>query len=301
MSAFDSIRVRHWFWWWLLGLGAALALLAADAAPVGVFFAAQLIFAGWLFWLEKRHHLDAARLLGPRPRSWAEAGVVLLGLGMPAVSLSATVALYGALSYLAPAYVAGLLKDLQQYGRSLASAGAFPLLQNLLLVVAVVGTGPILEEMTFRGVILHRWTRRWGLLPAALLTSLFFCLLHLNLPGTFLLGLVLCAVYVRTGSLWLAIGLHAANNLAALLVGLLPGAARIAAGVLTPADLRRGLPWAVATLVVALPPLGVYVLRALRNPVPLPYFRQLDEPPPDEVPGQVVAAVAPPSLEHGEA
>ncbi len=300
MSAFDSIRVRHWFWWWLVGLGAALALLAANAAPVGVFYAAQLIFAGWLFWLEKRHHLDVARLLGPRPRSWAEARVVLLGLVMPAVSLSATVALYGALSYLAPAYVAGLLQDLQQYGRSLASAGAFPLLQNLLLVLAVVGTGPILEEMGFRGVILHRWTRKWGLVPAALLTSLFFCLLHLNLPGTFLLGLVLCAVYVRTGSLWLAIGLHAANNLAALLVGLLPGAARIAAGVLTPADLRRGLPWAVATLAVALPPLGIYVLRALRNPVALPYFRAESGNGPEGAGGEVVAGVGPSSLEQND-
>lgn len=92
------------------------------------------------------------------------------------------------------------------------------------LLVCIQATA---EELVFRGYLLQQLAARsrswivWGVLP-----SLVFGLLHLeNLEGegglyyvavTFLMGVALAVTVYRTGSLWTAIGLHVAVNIASL-------------------------------------------------------------------------------------
>ena len=90
----------------------------------------------------------------------------------------------------------------------------------LVASVAVVCVlAPIAEEFLFRGFMfsaLRNWAGPW---PAALLTGLLFGGIHLDpdrpvaflLPLAFL-GVLLCLVYWRTGSLYPCIALHALNN-----------------------------------------------------------------------------------------
>lgn len=74
------------------------------------------------------------------------------------------------------------------------------------------------EEFLFRGYILQTLSRATGFWPAALLTSLVFGALHGQNPGEtpvgifalFAVGLFLCLTIRRTGSLYWAIGFHAA-------------------------------------------------------------------------------------------
>lgn len=88
---------------------------------------------------------------------------------------------------------------------------------GLLWALAFVFVG-LFEETLSRGYLQATLTRPLGPVWASLLTSLGFLGLHLGNPGEtwlgmvniFLVGLVLCFSLVRTGSLWWAIGFHAA-------------------------------------------------------------------------------------------
>jgi MYXO-CTERM domain-containing protein len=82
----------------------------------------------------------------------------------------------------------------------------------------------VAEELLFRGYAFASLTRGIGFWPAAVFTSLAFGALHLQKPmetpadilNIVLLGLVLCYSVRRTGSLWFAIGFHAAFDFFAL-------------------------------------------------------------------------------------
>jgi glutamate-5-semialdehyde dehydrogenase len=101
---------------------------------------------------------------------------------------------------------------------------------------ALVGTswlGPFLaivvasvtEEILFRGLILRGLLARWKPWPAITISALLFTVMHFNpaqVPVTFVLGLVLGFVYVRTRSLGLCIAGHAINNGLAFIWGDLP-------------------------------------------------------------------------------
>lgn len=79
-----------------------------------------------------------------------------------------------------------------------------------------------LEEVLFRGYPLQEFACSLGSVPAALLMSVPFALVHTANPchtllanlNTILAGLWLCTAYFRTRSLWLATGLHLGWNFA---------------------------------------------------------------------------------------
>jgi membrane protease YdiL (CAAX protease family) len=74
---------------------------------------------------------------------------------------------------------------------------------------------PFAEELYFRGV-LYQWMRqRWGVWPGILVSSVIFGAVHgeVSVAGAaFVLGLILAWAYERSGSLWIAILVHAINN-----------------------------------------------------------------------------------------
>lgn len=87
--------------------------------------------------------------------------------------------------------------------------------------VALVVFAPVLEELICRGVVLGSLRARYGTIPAWLLSSLFFGVLHIQpllVVNAFVIGLVLGFIYIATESLWAAIILHALNNAIAYLL-----------------------------------------------------------------------------------
>ncbi len=82
-------------------------------------------------------------------------------------------------------------------------------------VLRVVILAPIVEELIFRGVIFSGFQRIYSAIWAIFFSALLFALFHLNpwqLGPTFLLGLLLGFVRLRTGSLLAAIFTHALHN-----------------------------------------------------------------------------------------
>lgn len=73
------------------------------------------------------------------------------------------------------------------------------------------------EEVLFRGYMLSALTRRGGVVWAVVVSSIVFGLYHIPYPvmqliSAALIGAVLSLFVLRTGSLWSAMGLHAAWN-----------------------------------------------------------------------------------------
>ncbi len=84
----------------------------------------------------------------------------------------------------------------------------------------VVIVAPIVEELIFRGMIMHGFMRNYPKIVAIFISALFFALFHLNpwqFPATFLLGLLLGWVMVITRNIFACIAGHAINNLLVLL------------------------------------------------------------------------------------
>lgn len=75
---------------------------------------------------------------------------------------------------------------------------------------------PFVEELFFRGVLFTWLRRHWTFLPAALLTSLLFGVVHVFsflIFSTAVLGFVSAWAMEKSGSLWAAVVIHALNNI----------------------------------------------------------------------------------------
>ncbi|MBN1822538.1 MAG: CPBP family intramembrane metalloprotease [Prolixibacteraceae bacterium] len=84
----------------------------------------------------------------------------------------------------------------------------------------VVVIAPVIEELIFRGVIIRGFMRNYPKFLAVFLSALLFALFHLNpwqFPATFVLGLLLGWLMVRTHNIILCIITHAINNFVVLL------------------------------------------------------------------------------------
>jgi membrane protease YdiL (CAAX protease family) len=95
---------------------------------------------------------------------------------------------------------------------------------RLAVILMAVIVAPLGEEIIFRGYFYGVIRRFGGRIPALLISSLLFAAIHAHIPsipGLFLLAMILCLLYERTGSLWAPIALHAtfnASSIAALLL-----------------------------------------------------------------------------------
>ena len=93
---------------------------------------------------------------------------------------------------------------------------------SIVIAFVLVGAwGPIAEEIFFRGFAMPGLANRYSMAAAVMLSSALFALAHLDIASlvpTFILGLVLAWVYLRTRSIWPCIFMHGLHNTAALIL-----------------------------------------------------------------------------------
>ncbi len=98
----------------------------------------------------------------------------------------------------------------------------------LHIVLGVIATGilaPVCEEMVYRGALLGGLTKKMGALPALIISSLCFALMHMNPEQTvyqFFLGFTAGYLAICTRSIIPSILLHSANNLIAIATSFIP-------------------------------------------------------------------------------
>ena len=93
----------------------------------------------------------------------------------------------------------------------------------LFLAAAILA--PVIEEFAFRGRMQHALEHSLGVVPAVVLSTLAFSLLHGRIDAVHhvVFGLFAGWVVWRTGSLWTAVYMHAVNNGLAMLASYIPG------------------------------------------------------------------------------
>jgi len=108
----------------------------------------------------------------------------------------------------------------------------------------------ICEEVLFRGAIMPS-LEKYGLVPAIVFSSLLFALFHvsfLNLISTFILGMVMAVIVIKTGSIWGGIVYHMLNNFIAATYLYIVGQQEIATDV-EPGSLLELLPIFILALI----------------------------------------------------
>ncbi len=208
---------------WLFGYLVGLPLLAvADAVPTPVGDLLAVIVQATVF-------LGVVRLMvvGPGVLRWSE-------MGLQRDAASAIRGLLGGAVYAGPVILVTSVVALAAVEAAgvtppsplppTGTAGGFAI---HLLAGAVIA--PVAEEVLFRGFALTAWRRSVGARAAVIRSSLLFVLAHMLFVGgdtfreavsiAFVGGVVRIPIaftlgwlYVRTGSLWGPIGLHAAFN-----------------------------------------------------------------------------------------
>jgi membrane protease YdiL (CAAX protease family) len=95
---------------------------------------------------------------------------------------------------------------------------------GVAVAVGVIVVAPIAEELFFRAFFYRALRTRLRVWPAALIDGVVFGALHFQgfdtaivLPMIALVGVALCLVYERTGSVFAVIAIHAAFNTVAML------------------------------------------------------------------------------------
>ncbi|HEY4217312.1 MAG TPA: type II CAAX endopeptidase family protein [Gemmatimonadaceae bacterium] len=187
-------------------IGAVFTRAAPPEQNEWVLFALFYIGGGAVLALRIRSsRLDVRKLFGAIP-SRPTLRLTLVALPMMAFSIAGFWLLFLPLSYLLPGFV-------RTWG--LANANMKPVVTLsawIMQVIVAVILAPIAEETLFRGLLLQRWAEKWGTWRAVLATSALFAVGHVELLGHFVFGLVMCALYLRTRSLWVPIATHALNN-----------------------------------------------------------------------------------------
>ncbi len=193
-----------------LVLGALVPRPASPAralAWAGVLRASETVVLG-LWWRARGWTLAGLGLRGPAGRQGLVAGVkVSLGLALAVAAVEAAARLTTGTSALAA------LAGRPARGAELAA-----------LLAVGVAVGPLFEEILFRGVLYGGLRKRWGPAAATGVVTLLFALAHLGttpVPWTQALGGILfCAAYEVSGSLWAPLIVHGAGNLALFMLPL---------------------------------------------------------------------------------
>jgi membrane protease YdiL (CAAX protease family) len=98
---------------------------------------------------------------------------------------------------------------------------------NEIVLFFFVGglVAPIAEEVFFRG-ILYGFFRRWGVLPALIVTTAIFVLAHPVFPGIpvtqMVGGIIFALAYEIEGNLMAPITIHVLGNMAIFILSLIP-------------------------------------------------------------------------------
>ena len=212
-SPFDQFRARSLLTWPLLTflvIGVVTVSVTGNTvSDLGnntiLAFEIEAVYALWIIWQCRRHCISIPQLFGPlprNPRTW-----VYVALAVPLVALSTvTVWLRVRVShFLLPQLGTSFTNWLAyrpQFGHAADVWTVVSLVQGLTLV-------PVVEELLFRGLLFHRWVRKWGVTRGLLVSSCAFCLMHKDMLGAFVFGLVMALLYMRTRSLMIPIACHA--------------------------------------------------------------------------------------------
>ena len=290
-NPFIRVKVRSLLVWGAASIPvAALAAVALEASyaldfedPAVISIAINAWLYGsillWVVWQVARHRVDIRRILGVVPKGyrWLPTMGLLLALALFSLGSVGTVLYYASLTF--PELVAAFLE--QELFDDL-STSANPAVYLFALVVSLVLVAPVVEEVLFRGILLHRWTVKWGLGRAAVASSFLFGIGHdFDFFGAFVFGLAMALLYVKTRTLIVPIACHVLHNGVIVVWVLTERGVRGVLGETGPPasmpleELQSDFGFALLLVALSLPWVAYFAYRNWpRPPTRAPYFAQ---------------------------
>lgn len=186
------------------------ALSSGDIyASFGLTLANAIIALGLEAWYLKRYNLSW-KAVGWRGFNLWQAALYLLGIFVTfAVAVNA-------LLWILPFFVPGFNSQQPQVNEFTSSTQT----NSVITLIALVIIPPIIEETVFRGFIFPAFAKKWGMVSGAIASSVLFGFAHLQANisvYTFILGLLLCFLYVRLKSIFPGMFFHMLNNYLAVM------------------------------------------------------------------------------------
>ena len=212
---FEKLRGRTLVWCFVI---ASFVCVIFPEAVEGLFFYVIffLIISPILF----RSGLSYKLLFGPCPKLATFRRYILWVIPLVIFSIVVIYLQYGLLHYLVPEIAEWWFIDSSPSFVPPDSQEEFRI--NVFELFTIVLIAPVVEEFFVRGILLTRWSIKWGTPKAILMSSLLFSILHTDIIGAFFAGYVLSILYIRTKSLLIPISIHMANNLIASAIQFIP-------------------------------------------------------------------------------
>lgn len=171
-----------------------------------------ILFFGLLcLWVVRRFsqlRISFKRLVGRIPSDHRWLPTVGLVISLLVFMISVFLLSFNLVSLIAPKFVESLLKESSVFNEEKSA----PIVYKFLMVFVLVIMAPIVEELIFRGIILHRWAAKWGIRTALIGSSFVFGIIHTNVVGLSVFGLVMGLLYIKTRTLIVPIICHSLNN-----------------------------------------------------------------------------------------
>ncbi len=172
------------------------------------------VLGGVILWVGRQRGLHVSYLFGQHSPQFSLRYAGLLVASLLVFSLGSFSVVFYLVSLGFPGYAAQTLETNMMLG---GGNSGYPQLYDALMLFLLIVYAPLVEELVFRGILLQRWSAKWGLRWGLVASSLLFGLLHVNNPlGLMLFGLVMGLLYVKTRSLWVPVACHSLNNLTAV-------------------------------------------------------------------------------------
>ena len=174
-----------------------------------------IVILSWLLFYRAKTKFNFKHLLG---RVWSvreHSKLLLMVIPLMLSAFSSAQIIYYLLFLVSPEIASSLT---EQELLLTSETTAYPLLYNIIQVIAIVILAPIIEEILFRGIFLHRWGTKWSVRTAVITSSIIFGSLHFNIIWASIFGLIMCLVYLKTKSLAVPIAIHFLNNLIAVVL-----------------------------------------------------------------------------------
>lgn len=205
---FQHFRIRGLFLWgfssaFALGLAnVALESHSSDLAFKYVWtFWFHLLILVWSLWQIKRLRINIRRIVGgvPKGHRWLPTAGTVIPLLLFAIGSG------GLLVYFLP-------RVWLSFAEEWLVVEEISELQIFFMVVLV----PPIEELFFRGILIHRLAEKWDIRQAVFASTIIFAVLHKNMMGALAYGFVLAVLYIRTRTLIVPLVCHILINLLAV-------------------------------------------------------------------------------------
>jgi len=192
-----------------LNAGENLRVFLGNTLTRGGMIAAALILTASM--LTNVLKQPAKRMLFPRQKGWGKD--LLAGMGSAAAGMAAVFLLELALGWI------------KVDGLTLSGLPWDAVLRALWLALLANATAAVAEETLFRGFLFNGLKEAWDTTGALFVSAIIFASVHILanvatgtvwtklIPMVALVGVLLAWAYLRTGNLWLPVGLHFAWNL----------------------------------------------------------------------------------------